>query len=183
MTNFFKWLFGRRTQPQPSAENPAANPATPAPEAGFTYRYPAELSAFLGRNFYRQAFDAALQFPHAENRQYLLQTVVTEYRLLLQEIDQRLNAQLVQHQQQYQQTKGLSPILDQQLQNRIDQINGLKTTLEQQLTLSVDHEGWITPALAQLEHGFLNGIMQHQQQTQLLEGLNTLVVTHPTPAK
>lgn len=164
MTNIFKRLFGSKQKPAGSSN-------------GMVYTYPADIRTFLDRDYRKIGYEAALQFPHAENRLYLQKSISTEFRLVLQDVGQRVDAQIVQQEQLMMQSKGISDVLEKQIESRLQQLKSLKRTLEQQLVLSVDNEGWLAAALARLELGFLNGTLQFQRQHSILKGMNTLLIS------
>jgi len=92
MTNFFNRLFGRKQKPADNTN-------------GMVYTYPADIRTFLDRDYRKIGYDAALQFPHAENRLCLIKSIATEFRLVLQDVGQRVDAQLVQQEQLMMQSK------------------------------------------------------------------------------
>lgn len=180
MTTFFNRLLGRSQKTTAAVTpEPVANAKQPTTgSAGYTF--PPDIRQFLERDFYKTGFEGAMQFPLAENRTCLIKAITSEFRLILQDVGQRIDAQVVQQQQLKMQTRGISKILEEQIESRLEQLKGLKQTVEGQILLSIDHDGWIAPALARFEHGFLNGILKHQSQNGLLEGINTLLVKKET---
>lgn len=189
MTNFFNRLFGRNNKSVETDINPtlATSNINPKPadqgnmrpqvKNSVTYTYPADIRQFLDRDYFIIGFDAAMQYPHAENKQYLHRTISAEYRLILQDVAQRMDAQIAEQERLNIRTQGISAILEKEIQSRILQLNSLKQSLEGQLILSIDNEGWIAPSLARFELGFLNGILQYHQKNDLLGGINTLLIT------
>lgn len=163
MANFLQRIFGRK----------ASN--------SITYTYPADIRQFLDRDYQKIGYEAGLKFPHADNRKYLIHSITTEFRLVLDDVGQRLDAQIVEQQQLSIQTEGISDVLQRQIQQRLAQLEKLRDTITSQLELSVDNEGWLVPALARLELGFLHGTLQYQKENQLLKGINTLLIGDDIP--
>jgi hypothetical protein len=110
MTNFFKRLFGRQQKPSDNHNN-----------SGMVYNYPADIRTFLDRDYHKIGYQAALQFPHAENKLYLQKSISTEFRLVLQDVGQRVDAQIVQQEQLMMQSKGIGNVLEQQIESRLQQ--------------------------------------------------------------
>ncbi|TAD85869.1 MAG: hypothetical protein EAY75_10195 [Bacteroidetes bacterium] len=135
---------------------------------------PTVVREFLEKDYWQSGYNHALSFPSAERKQAAMHRLEVDYRFSLQRAQQLLLADTENHEQEKLQMNGISVVLDAQLEQRSRELRRLNEELALQLELSVDKEGWLAPALAAYEEGFMVGSMKYLQEKQLLGGLTTM---------
>ena len=185
--SFWNWILGKKENSQavetmqPSHELfvETAPPAEePAPDVRRKDRRanqrPAAVHDFLQQDFYQLGYNHALQFPVQERREAALNSLRSDYRQALQKAQQTVSSEKETHEQQVLSFTGVSHVMDAQLQRRTRELESLLAQLDQQMELSVDDEGWLAPALARYNEGFVVGAMQYARDNDLLGGITGL---------
>lgn len=160
-------LFTEQTAPP---ENNAGNNTAPQK---VKYR-PASVHEFLSQDFWGLGHSHALQFPSTNRRDSAIKLLCTNYRQALDKAAQIIAADLEAHEQESLHLKGISDVVDHQMARRKQELQSLLQRVSQQLELSIDHEGWLAPAIAAYQDGFTQGTMEYMQQKDLLGGISIL---------
>lgn len=166
MTNMIQRLFGKKVTA------PAPQQRTTELLHGVDYVYPATIRNFLNKDYYNLALEAALQFPQTMVKNYAMQTLVADFILILEEVDQRITAHIWKQKQQLLQTGGVGDVIQQQIELNIAELIKLQEDIREQIQLSAQQKGWILGALSKYEQGYMEGTLRFQQEQKLLSCIN-----------
>lgn len=190
---FFQRLFGKRKPAGSDAVTAVNEMLASAPADGvgsdsltleketpstssrsFVVTRPYGIRQFLEQDYRLMGRQDALAYPTAERKQSRLKSLGANFRLVLDQAAEQVQAQIEQLRNQMILMDNVSHVLTRQQEQRLAQLEGLAEKLETQRALSVDGEGWIAPVLAAYADGFLEGCFTHQQQEEVLGGITVL---------